>query len=71
MENQSFLKSFIQNIVSQVTALVNQFALNRLQETGRFDATEAYYILKDCGGTLDEYVSNTFWSQLFSRKASF
>lgn len=71
MEKQSFLKSFISNIVAQVSSLVNQFALNRLQESGRFDATEAYYTLKDCGGTLDDYASDKFFGQLFSRKASF
>ena len=68
MENKSFLKSFISNIVASCKASVNDFALNRLKESGRFDADNAFYTMH--GETLGEYASSTFFGQLFSRKAS-
>jgi hypothetical protein len=72
MNNPNFFQTFIQNIVSSINAIVNQFAYNRLQEDGRFDADRAYYEMHEYGyKSLSEYTHNTFFSGLFSRKASF
>ena len=62
MENNSFISS----ILAALKAKVNQFALNRLHESGRFDADHAYYTMQ--GETLGEYASSIFFSQLFTPK---
>lgn len=65
MENQSFMSS----IIDSIRTTVNNFALNRLQDSGRFNADDAYYSMHEYGGTLGEYASNTFFGQLFSKKS--
>jgi|GEM_PF-4924079 len=42
MTNPNFIQKFVSSIVSQVTATVNNFAFNRLQEDGRFDAERVF-----------------------------
>jgi hypothetical protein len=69
MTNPNFFEKFVSSILTSIKATVNQFALNRLQETGRFNPDDAYYALQERGGTLDEYVSSTFFGNLFSRKS--
>lgn len=72
MRNPNFFENLFTSIVSSIKATVNQFAYNRLQEDGRFDADRAYYELHEYGyKSLDEYTHNTFFGSLFSRKASF
>lgn len=59
MEKQSFL----QNIVSQITATVNQFAFNRLTADAYLDPEATLQDMRDYGDTnLGNYAFRTLFS---------